>query len=287
MPLNSETKRKVRKLLAALKPLERGELIAEQLREDIGENLNTVIQNFNSKIKQLKDDLLAELGERFKQVPDLSEEVLLLESEIEGRLEELEKEEIPNIQTQMQDMASNSIEDKGFIQDLEKKFQDKIEEIRDEFHYRISNRGGGNANRQINVNSSVMSNYYADINFQQFGNIGWTATNDHDLKRVNIRASILTGGGGITRTVSVLSVSSTLAATATTDYTFFINDGIRVTLPTAIANTNRYSIKNISTSSVQVATTAGQSIDDGSTALLSSQYESVDIISNGSVWGIY
>ena len=85
---------------------------------------------------------------------------------------------------------------------------------------------GGSANRQINVNSSVMSTRYTDINFQEFGNIGWTAVNDDDLKRVNIRASILVSGGsgsGITRTVSVLSVRSTLAAAATTDYVYFAN----------------------------------------------------------------
>ena len=188
MPLNSETKKKVRKILAALKPLEKGELLAEQLSEDISENLNQVIQNFNSKIRKVKEELLSEVSNRLKDVPDLSEDLTALQLEVESRLDELEKEEIPNIQTQMQDIVSNDIEDRDFTQELE----DKVNDIRREFNTKLGSFGGGNANRQINVNSSIMSNYYTDINFQQFGNVGWAVTNDHDLKRVNIRASILT-----------------------------------------------------------------------------------------------
>ena len=134
-----------------------------------------------------------------------------------------------------------------------------------------------------------MSTRYTDINFQEFGNIGWTTVNDDDFKRVNIRASILVGGGGgsgITRTVSVLSVSSTLAAAATTDYVYFANVGVNLTLPTAISNTNGYAIKNMAASSVLVTAAAGQDIDGSATALMPTQYESLTFYSNGSVWGV-
>lgn len=93
-------------------------------------------------------------------------------------------------------------------------------------------------------------------------------------------------GAGITRITSVISVSSTLAATTLTDYAFFLNIGINVTLPTAIGNSNRYTIKNTSSSSILISTTAGELIDGSSTALLPVQNQSLDIMSNSSVWSV-
>ena len=96
----------------------------------------------------------------------------------------------------------------------------------------------------------------------------------------------VTGGGGITRSVSVISVSSTLAAAASTDYMIFTNVGIQVTLPTAISNINLYTVKNMAASSVQVAAAAGQDIDGSATVLMPTQYEALNFISNGSVFGV-
>lgn len=87
---------------------------------------------------------------------------------------------------------------------------------------------------------------------------------------------------GITRVTSVLSVSSTLAAISMTDYAFFPNVGLALTMPTAIGNSNLYTVKNMSTSSVLVI--ASEGIDGSASALLPVQNQSLDIISNGSVW---
>ena len=96
----------------------------------------------------------------------------------------------------------------------------------------------------------------------------------------------VTGGSGITRSTSVISVSSTLAAASATDYMIFTNVGIQVTLPTAISNTNLYTVKNMAASSVLVAAAAGQDIDGSNTVIMPTQYESLNFISNGSVWGV-
>lgn|SRR3990167_749059 len=170
-----------------------------------------------------------------------------------------------------------------------KRIEELIEQARMDIFASISRISkGGNANRQINVNSSVMSTLYTDINFQQFGNIGWTAINDDTNKRVNIRASILSGGGaaGTTRIVSSIATNTTGAAVASTDYVYFAQAGITFTLPTAIGNSNLYTLKNDSTASVLVATTAGQTIDDSATALMPTENESLSFISNNSVWGV-
>lgn len=90
--------------------------------------------------------------------------------------------------------------------------------------------------------------------------------------------------GAIRRSTSILSVSSTLAASTNTDYVFFANVGVALTLPTAVGNTNRYTIKNYSASSVLLV--SNQGIDDGATALLGNTYQAVDLVSNNSVWGV-
>ncbi len=94
------------------------------------------------------------------------------------------------------------------------------------------------------------------------------------------------GGSGITRSVSVLSVSSTLADAAITDYVFFPNVGVNLTLPTAVSNSNLYTIKNFSSSSVLVSAAAGEDIDGSTTVLIATNNESLSFISNNSVWGV-
>jgi hypothetical protein len=97
---------------------------------------------------------------------------------------------------------------------------------------------------------------------------------------------VATGGSGITRSVALTAVSSTIGEVAATDYVALATVGVKITLPTAVSNTNLYTVKNFSTSSVLVVTTAGQAIDDSDTALLPSQYQSLSFISNNSIWGI-
>lgn len=92
------------------------------------------------------------------------------------------------------------------------------------------------------------------------------------------------GGSGITRVTSIITETTSPAAVASKDYMFFVADGVRVHLPSVAGNTNLYTIKNTSASSVLV--TAGEGIDGGPSALINVQYESLSFLSDGSVWGI-
>lgn len=94
------------------------------------------------------------------------------------------------------------------------------------------------------------------------------------------------GGSGIVRVVSILSVSSTIGASAKTDYVMLPNVGVTLTLPTAIGNSNLYTVKNAVASSTLVATSLGETIDGSASALIVIQNQSLDFISNGSVWAI-
>lgn len=168
---------------------------------------------------------------------------------------------------------------------------DKFKELRADLFARVPPSGrGGAAHLQVNVRSSVASSRYVDINFQNSTSIGWTTTDDDTNRRVNIQASVLLAGsgagGGITRVTSIITANTVGAEVALTDYVYIANAGITFTVPTAVGNTNLYTIKNNAASSVLLATTAGQDIDGSATALMPTQYESLSLISNGSVWGV-
>lgn len=93
------------------------------------------------------------------------------------------------------------------------------------------------------------------------------------------------GGSGITRTIVTTSGSVTAGSTASTDYTYLVPAAHTITLPTAVSNTNLYTIKNGHTANITVNTTSSQAID-GATSISIAPDESVDIISNNTNWRI-
>lgn len=278
-----------------------------------------------SEIAKIHEQL-TELSNRKVKIPDFGKQI----ADAESKLTEM----ITTMQTNMVET------DKTETSELEKKlkdFEEALKKLRIDFLTRRET-GGGNANRQITVNSSTsVLGKYNDINFQASSSIGWRVTTDDTNKWVSISASILTatgggsgsndfltvkevdgaptvgsvltirvsngtltddGGGqvtidtsggvtGITRTVSVITANTTGGTTANTDYVYHASaTGITFTLPTAISNTNLYTVKNFTGSSVLVAVSAGQTIDQSATALMASMNESLSFISNGSVWGV-
>lgn len=114
----------------------------------------------------------------------------------------------------------------------------------------------------------------------QTGNSGKFLTTD------GTRASwdSVAGGSGITRSISSVAVDTTAAAAASTDYVYLVSGTTTLTLPTAVGNTNRYTVKNSGVATVTVATTSAQTIDGSSTASLPVANTSVDLISDGSNW---
>lgn len=96
-----------------------------------------------------------------------------------------------------------------------------------------------------------------------------------------------TGGGGISRSVNNISTPQTAGSTANTDYVYNISGTTTLTMPTAVANTNRYSLKNSGVNTVTIAFTGGQTGDGSATLSLPVANTSLDLISNGSNWFIY
>lgn len=93
------------------------------------------------------------------------------------------------------------------------------------------------------------------------------------------------GGGGITRSIVSVTSSTTLGGTALTDYVALIGASGAPTLPTAVSNTNRYTLKNVDATNKTVATTSSQTID-GSTTFTLTPNAAIDVISDGANWSI-
>jgi len=90
-----------------------------------------------------------------------------------------------------------------------------------------------------------------------------------------------------TRSVNVVSIATAAGSAAGTDYVYLVSGTTTVTLPTAVGNTNRYTIKRSGTGVVSIATTSSQTIDGSSSPItINVQYVSIDFISNGTNWEI-
>ena len=90
---------------------------------------------------------------------------------------------------------------------------------------------------------------------------------------------------GINRTTVVTSTSSTASSTAKMDYVYLVSGTTTITLPTAVSNNNKYTVKNVGVNYVTVATTSGQTVDGSSTAVLTPN-TSLDLISDNSNWHV-
>ena len=94
------------------------------------------------------------------------------------------------------------------------------------------------------------------------------------------------GGGGITRSVVSVSVDTSAGADALTDYVYLVSGTTILTLPTAVGNTNMYTVKNVGVATVTVATTAAQTIDGSASVSMPVANQSLDFISDNSNWNI-
>lgn len=90
--------------------------------------------------------------------------------------------------------------------------------------------------------------------------------------------------GGFTRTITSISTATAGAAAAKTDYVYLVSGTTTFTLPTAVGNTNFYTVTNVDVNVVTIATTGGQTINGGSTIPLNNQWDSLSFISNNSNW---
>ena len=93
----------------------------------------------------------------------------------------------------------------------------------------------------------------------------------------------LPSSGG--HTLSTLTSASTLSAAAGAQYITLLGSGAAPTLPTAVSNTSLYTLKNIHTATITIATTSSQTIE-GQVGYMLSTNESITVVSDNANWRI-
>lgn len=102
--------------------------------------------------------------------------------------------------------------------------------------------------------------------------------------------NIPTYNTGITRSISTITTNTSAGSTANTDYVYFCNPSggatITITLPTAVSNTNQYTVENVGTGLCNVVTTSAQTIAGQASLPITANGTSFDILSNNSNWNL-
>ena len=96
---------------------------------------------------------------------------------------------------------------------------------------------------------------------------------------------VTASSNGITRSIFPIATTTTGASVALVDYVYIGTGTFTYTQPTAIGNTNRYTIKNAGTGVMTVVFTGGQNADNSTTINLTTN-NSIDLISDNTNWKI-
>lgn len=94
------------------------------------------------------------------------------------------------------------------------------------------------------------------------------------------------GGSGANRSVNVVNTNTVAGSQANTNYIYLVSGTTTITLPTAVGNTNTYTIKNIGNAVVTINTTSSQTIDGSTTIPIAVKYTAIDLVSDNSNWNI-
>ena len=94
-------------------------------------------------------------------------------------------------------------------------------------------------------------------------------------------------GTGISRGIYSVSTNTSAGSGANVDYVYLVSGTTTITLPTAVGNTNTYTIKRVNTGVVSIATTSSQTIDGSASPItINVRYVSLTLVSDGANWNI-
>lgn len=253
------------------------------LKDKVKNELEQLTSSQISEIKAKISDLEATLGSQSSDSESKSKSLVQTVQNLDQRLNEVFK----TVNETGLDHKNFRTSIDGTLKKNSESTAEEIKKVRQEFLSRISSfHGGGQANRNIAIsgNTSVLS-MFTDINIKPGNNITLSYQNNQTTKYLDLTIES-SPGSAITRQIQTTTISSVIAGISRVDQVTLANGGVRITLPTAVGNTNLYTIKNIGTSSVLISTTGAQTIDNKSEIIMPVQYTSVDLISDSINWKI-
>ena len=282
-------------IVAALENLQNS--LAEK-EKSFSEDLDREVESISEQLKSISDSEDTKRQELVVKLAELEATITELQKPQEDRVTPLIGE-IQALETRFNHSMAFEREEnqktassikKSTEEELEKKVKkllELLETLRTDVFQRLQNVGGGNMNRQVKFNGIDYLTKYTDINWKAGTNVTFTVAENNSTKMVDITVSATGGGGGgMVRVITNIATNTIAGSAAGTDYVYLCAGTLTLTLPTAVGNTNLYTVKNTGAGIVTVDTTGGETIDGDPTVIMPVQFTSVDLISNSMAWAI-
>lgn len=269
----------------------------ERIRQDGATRETELVSIIGERLEELRGELSETRGTSKDSTANLEIQI----RELETKLSEVasRKVEFPDFATPLKEAEARLVEsiskvdkktDKSEVEqkitEAVKNFTDALEKLRREIFERISNIGGGQANRQVLFNSTDYLKRFTDYNLIAGNNVTFTISENNTAKRVNVTIASSGSGGGRVRLIQSVAINTVMGDDADTDYVYLVSGTTTMTLPTGVGNDNQYTVKNVGSGVVTIDTTGGETIDGNLTITMPVQFTSVDLISDTANWNI-
>ncbi len=246
-------------------------------------NSQEKVKTLDFNIQSLRNELATLIQEQSNRIAPLKENITALQE-----LWPTFTQSLSQLKDEFSKSQTKSDSEKALSETSIKSLNDLIEKTQIGLNERINNipRGGGAMNRQMFIGGVDPLTRYTDMNLKAGSNVTISYANNDTTKKVDVTFASSGGGGGSVRSINSISISTAAGSTSGTDYVYLCTGTLTLTLPTAIGNSNLYTIKNVGSGTVTVATTSAQTIDGSTTIILPVQYTAVDLISDTANWNV-
>lgn len=277
----------------------------QNLETNFEESVLSIFRDIEVKSKELQklttDNVTQSIARMEKLTAEIKALKIFLEDVVTGNRTELNliNNDLTNLLETFKNLATKAevteVKQEGekATNDLEKKTEESLKELEERLQkFRIdllnkfAERGGGHANRQVLFNGTDYLKRFTDYNLIAGTNVTFTVSENQTAKRTNLTISSSGSGGGRVRLIQSVAVDTAMGDAADTDYVYLVSGTTTMTLPTAVGNDNLYTVKNVGSGVVTIATTGGQTVDGDSTLVMPVQFTSVDLISDTSNFNI-
>lgn len=273
--------------------------------QDAVTNLKTEIEDndvrdradLETRLSSLKKELVDTDSTNSNSIKDLAEQIQGIETQIADILSRKPIEvpdftpQIIKVENTLRDLITKSAEqdkiDDKEVQQQITDLEESLKKVRAELIDRLNAKGGGSMNRQIYINGVDPLTMFTDINLKAGTNVTITYATNNTTKKVDVTLSASGGGGGTVRSITSISANTVAGNTPGTDYVFICSGTINLTLPTASANQNQYTVKNAGTGVITILPNGADTLDNDVSIIMPVRYTSVDLISDTvSNWNI-
>lgn len=251
----------------------------KKLESTVGTVTDKKTSSILSTLKSLQNEFSSSLKSNAEKESTLNK----LISNIQGSVDNLSGN-LKNSDTKNTTSLKSSIKDSSKA--LTDSFEVQLKKLKIELLGKLANIGGGAMNRKVNFGGVDYLTRYTDINYKAGSNVTFTVVNNSTTKMVDVTIAATGGSGGTVRSINSISAPTTAGSTSGTDYVYLVTGTTTLTMPTAVANTNLYTIKNVGTSTVTIAFAGAETADGSTTIVMPIQYTAVDLISDTANWNV-